>query len=86
MMSPLWIMATPKGDFQCGYCSSLATKGIFCEKHAHIWLCIDNTHRLVISKKVSQFNSKWFPSHVDKKKLQHDINKVVIYGGRLFVV
>lgn len=71
----------PKGKFQCGYCSTRAFKGIFCEKHMHMWEKLKPISKEWIITRVVIFNAKWFPSHSDHKKLQHDINKTVNYGN-----
>lgn len=74
-------------DFQCGYCSTKAIQGnIFCVKHVHIWEKLHPVSKQWIQVKVSSYSQKWFPSHIEKKKLQHDINKVAIYGSRLSLV
>lgn len=66
----------PKGTFQCGHCSTKTTQGIFCERHTHIWETLHPNTKAWIHVKIVEYNSKWFPARVEKRRLQHHINSV----------
>ncbi len=63
--------------FYCAFCID-ECKSILCQRHSHIWngMC-DSTKAQAINK-VNEYNSMFFPSYIDRKKLQLFVNRLVV--------